>query len=574
MLGRQSEDDLKLFGDLTAILIRILHRPNTLVLPYDPSFLPEANLPGLNFDFNFEFSDGPSQLGTLLNKSPPNSHHSSNSRISVHLELGSDDIIHDGEAVDADESHGSANRGIFGQATREDVGDEEGILLQPDFEFDETGTIVEFDSTHLSPRKRPRISGDNNEEWVPPAGQDGDAMDLTEDMPVVHDEALMDLDIQDALAEGTTHGPAEETTHAEDVVAEGEDIEPVRQRTRQRTKTVKNIDSDESTTLRNSDLARWNNEYVSNMALAKKQKQHNKQQTLTKKNAKYFVFGQGIGSVGRGLGSLHEDHPLKQFSGDALYNTFLSKPNPTTEAEVLVQANDSPQTSPQQGRQFQGLDSIDVEFGRHAPSSVLDEHSSQMPWNITASARSSRHSRIGSLSELSARFGETSLGGRLPFPKNRRGRLTSASPLAGRSYLSLEDFEGQETGDMLDEELEITRYLEGELAEDNEGIQALSRRTSAIQRVTGQLDQESLNFFEFIQTHVRSRLDEEDGAGILGFSELLPPSSTSKAVVTQGFMNVLTLATKGLLVVKQEISRDVGENRGSGFGYGEIFMRL
>lgn len=525
-------------------------------------------------DFNFDFSDGP-QLGTLLNKSPPNSHHSSNSRISVHLELGSDDMIHDAEAIEADDAHGSGKRGLFGRATREGVGDEEGILLQPDFEFDETGTIIEFDSTHLSPRKRPRISGENNnnEEWVPTPGQDGDAMDLTEDIPVVHDEALMDLDLQDALAEDTTHGPAEETFHDETYAAQSEDLEPVLQRTRQRTKTLKRIDPDESTTLRNSDLASWNNEYVSNMALAKKQKLQNKQQTLTKKNAKYFVFGQGIGSVGSGLGSLPESHPLKQFSGDALYNTFHQKPNPTTQDESLIRENPSPQISPQQGRQFEGLDSIDVEFGRQAPSSALDEHSSQMPWNITASVRSSHHSRIGSLSELSARLGETSLGGRLPVPKTRyRGRLTSASPLAGRSYLNLDEFEGHETGEMLDEELEITRYLEGELAEDNEGIQALSRRTSAIQRVTGQLDQESLNFFEFIQTRVRDRLGvDEDGDGVLGFGELLPPATTSRAVVTQGFMNVLTLATKGLLVVSQEVEGECGE---SSDGYGEIFMRL
>lgn len=32
--------------------------------------------------------------------------------------------------------------------------DEEGVLLQPDFEFDEHGNIVEFDPSRMSPRKR------------------------------------------------------------------------------------------------------------------------------------------------------------------------------------------------------------------------------------------------------------------------------------------------------------------------------------------------------------------------------------------------------------------------------------
>jgi meiotic recombination protein REC8 len=52
----------------------------------------------------------------------------------------------------------AANRGLSGQTSTVAKGGEEGILLQPDFEFDEDGNIVEFHSSRLSPRKRRKIA--------------------------------------------------------------------------------------------------------------------------------------------------------------------------------------------------------------------------------------------------------------------------------------------------------------------------------------------------------------------------------------------------------------------------------
>lgn len=37
------------------------------------------------------------------------------------------------------------------------MNDEEGVLLQPDFEFDAEGNIVEFHASKLSPRKRRKL---------------------------------------------------------------------------------------------------------------------------------------------------------------------------------------------------------------------------------------------------------------------------------------------------------------------------------------------------------------------------------------------------------------------------------
>lgn len=48
--------------------------------------------------------------------------------------------------------------GLFGRKTQVVLEDEEGVLLQPDFEFDDNGNIVEFDASKLSPHKRKKIS--------------------------------------------------------------------------------------------------------------------------------------------------------------------------------------------------------------------------------------------------------------------------------------------------------------------------------------------------------------------------------------------------------------------------------
>lgn len=76
---------------------------------------------------------------------------------------------------------------------------------------------------------------------------------------------------------------------------------------------------DDRTALRNTELGNMNSDYVQNMVIALKQKQQNKLPAQAKKNASFWVFGQGIGSVGLGLGASRVPHPLQQFSGEELY---------------------------------------------------------------------------------------------------------------------------------------------------------------------------------------------------------------------------------------------------------------
>lgn len=88
--------------------------------------------------------------------------------------------------------------------------------------------------------------------------------------------------------------------------------------TRQSRKATKAVPVDEQTALRNTDLAQINNEYLQNMAAMIKQRLQNKFPAQAKKNAAFWVFGQGIGSVGVGLGASHMLHPLHVFCGDEL----------------------------------------------------------------------------------------------------------------------------------------------------------------------------------------------------------------------------------------------------------------
>ncbi|KAJ5368059.1 uncharacterized protein N7496_007819 [Penicillium cataractarum] len=524
-------------------------RPTNLILPYDPTFIPETGLPGLDINFSLfdgSIDDSSTQRSASWTTSPATSQ-SGNSQVGiVQLDLPTDDFLRGGYGQDpnADTLTSGKKRGIFGRESRSDLEDE-GILLQPDFEFDEDGNIIEFDTSNMSPRKR-RKTSPLSKAGEGPTGegiQEDGMIDINDEVPLPGDEA-MDIHAQSGPqdTEGNDILPVEDR-----LMADGELERTGEARAQQRIRQAKVIESDDSTTLRNTDLAKWNDEYAANMAQALKQKRQNKLPTLAKKNAAFWVFGVGIGSVGIGLGQHREDGPLKEYSGDTLYS-LLSRKKVTHRIED--DENDEEQTHRALGQSGKAQ-SLDVEIGRHAPSSVYDDRSSQMPWNVSASLQSSiRGQRFGSVSGSSAR---------------PRGRLTSASPLGGRSYADGRERHSSlsipNAGDELDEleQLDITQYLEGELAPDNEDISTLTaRQKSMLNRITSTMDTESLNFLDFIQTKLDETKLTSSTPGRIAFSELLPPSETPHAVAAHGFMNVLTLATKGVIAVSQELTTDLG----------------
>jgi meiotic recombination protein REC8 len=84
---------------------------------------------------------------------------------SLHLELPSDDILGEGTILGIDEINESAQKkDPFGNVTGLGLGNEEGVLLQPDFEFDEDGNIIELDTRGKSPHARKSTLGPRESE--------------------------------------------------------------------------------------------------------------------------------------------------------------------------------------------------------------------------------------------------------------------------------------------------------------------------------------------------------------------------------------------------------------------------
>ena len=251
-----------------------------------------------------------------------------------------------------------------------------------------------------------------------------------------------------------------------------------------------------------------------------------------------------------------------------------------------------------------------------------------MPWNITASIQSSRHGSsaanifrgAGSVSDFSSHGMSDSASMHLPGLGRPRSRLTSASPLAGRGFPfdidNLNDLEGENHvyGDF-----DLSHYLQIEADGDgnvalradegaaNPAAQRKTRAKSGIlesqlrltqnQALESSLDQESVNFLDFMYAQTAVDLgqqeknddDDEDvnmvdistpprqtsGAKEIAFTSLLAPKETTRTVATHALMHILTLATKGFVEVHQDAYQDLSnDHHGTLYQFGEIHVRL
>ena len=233
---------------------------------------------------------------------------------------------------------------------------------------------------------------------------------------------------------------------------------------------------------------------------------------------------------------------------------------------------------------------------------LLEDHSSQMPWNISASIHGSRQgsyqasrqgSRQGSIAQghgfTSSIGGFPSAGGLssisqlplMPDPLGRRAsRLTSASPLTGRgparSRLGSLDLPAAHR-----DENELQRFSNDDAFEDFQlhgPAAAVDTQTAAqSQWLKATLDQESTNFFSFVRAEIDATATTEEGVeeedelaadqpagsrNTVVFQNMLPATQHTKIVAAQAFHHVLALVTKGLLSVEQPV------------GYGPIHLGL
>lgn len=123
--------------------------------------MPETGLPGLEIDLSFFApSDNSSQMSSLWTNSPVDSLSAVSQLSTLQLELPSD-IIGDSIIMGLHDLHSSKRKDVFGQVAG--LGLEEGVLLRPDFEFDEDGNLVELGRRVLSPSRSRKSIGARSE---------------------------------------------------------------------------------------------------------------------------------------------------------------------------------------------------------------------------------------------------------------------------------------------------------------------------------------------------------------------------------------------------------------------------
>lgn len=134
-----------------------------------------------------------------------------------------------------------------------------------------------------------------------------------------------DLPLPDAAPFSTTHPPSANPTQnfRQSASARPEDEEEPfssAEATQQRRKAriPKPLQPDVPQEMQNADLAHWNTNYLANMAEATRSKQQHKSIAQAKKNAAFFVLGQGIAGVGIGAAQDRVPNPLMMFTGPAL----------------------------------------------------------------------------------------------------------------------------------------------------------------------------------------------------------------------------------------------------------------
>nr|POE59115.1 hypothetical protein CFP56_24385 [Quercus suber] len=542
-------------------------RPDQLILPDDPNFLPDFNLMPVDLDLldaematvNGSQRAPLSPYGLLHDLSSP--------RDPGGLVLPPSDSSFGGRAVGNSGSFGF--RGDFGP----DAGSgspykhanllDDDLGLSLDFDGDivmganpasvSAGFMNAAGNTDLggveSPTKRDRGLHDVRHAMSGGFQEDGFVPNLDDELPVNLPGDPSPFNSRDS------HHPTVLSTTSETADA------PIRRRARA---PLKIISVDDTIELRNSDLARWSAEYAANMMGVNHHKHDLQVASIARRNAEYWVLGAGINTLDR-----RADHGARVFSSiqilEGLLNVQISSSNlkrPRAEDDVdadrRVRSRQG-SLSRELGRDaFQddymplNLDDT-IEQGREAPT-PLDDHrlSAAFPWN----SGSQRPSNI-----LSAGGLPTSTGGAPFMPVSRRGsRLISHSPLEkhglSNQHLNMDDLQlpGSEVHIGLTSDDEFELYGPAANADTQTAAQSQWQRSI--------LDFENANFLVFVQTSIdeadRRRAlapaDDEENEQVFSsvdFETLLPPRSNSTIVAAQALLHVLALGTKNLLRIQQ-----------------------
>ena len=327
---------------------------------------------------------------------------------------------------------------------------------------------------------------------------------------------------------------------------------------RRKARAPKIIALDRNIELRNRDLLAMNNGYLDHMAEDWKRVATGKNTAQAKKNADFWLLGRGIGNVGVPLTHGGIQGPLAEmWSGDNLYHMLTGidrvrkgKKRKSEDEASTPERRVRPRLVDIEAPQFENGDETimrdydELEVGRQGQE-PLEDISSAMPWNVSASVRGSSVARAPG-----------TIAGSAAGSLTRRGsRMVSASPLVGRGLPSggAEGFTSDpapfmDYGDPIDTD-------QFELYGPGAGVNTQTAGESQWQKDV--LDKESNNFLDFISNAIEEKRgvaaaeEEVDQVDEVEFAELLLEESNSKTVAAQALLHVLTLGTKNLIKATQ-----------------------
>lgn len=354
----------------------------------------------------------------------------------------------------------------------------------------------------------------------------------------------------------------------------------------------------------NRTLAEWNNDYLYHMESARSDKLGKISVAQAKRNAAYWILDQGLGEIAANFREDYEEHPLAVFSGqgliDALVGPVEQRENKKRSATVLGEVSNPEGSQGSKRARTQSITrapSIQVGRGEFRPGDeddlgitldeedfeaqvgrgeqvALSDHFSDMPWNAYASSRAGSvrmgMSAAGASSSAQAR---RTVDVYLPSSNVKRvSQLIRESPMERRRRMMHSSVHGGSSqdnnelmslgGDFEMEDDDLDARLAGDPDEEFELNLPLgdpSTEDSATNRwISEKLEREAFNFLDFLRTTIRHKVDtgveQQDMTqdSVVTFEELLPLDSNNEIVAAQGLLHVLSLATKGLINVKQD----------------------
>ncbi|KAF1929380.1 uncharacterized protein M421DRAFT_100483 [Didymella exigua CBS 183.55] len=545
-------------------------RPEQLILQDDPYFLPDFALPPAEFlaDLGLDLP----RSGESQSLTPFGSQQSSQSP-----HVGGYGLVLPSSSPDR--SVGVGLEGDNGGHDNDGFVDIDNLLNleEPEFIFGEDGNIIEFTPAQHAPETPAAAVAAGGAPMQSDAGASARVRREHEEGQLGRAEALggdrMNIDLPiygDDLPEVEAMSSAVEqpSEHSEQVIESASSVAAPMHRKK---KTAKTLPKDRRLELSNTELLAWNTNYLKNMKQAARSGVQKRMRQQAKKNAEHYVWGAGIGGLGRDYFAARG--PLAGFMGDNLFELFTGtsrNPNAASKRDRDSGIDEATQEESRRKRQktaepeeeigrgqddegfFMPGGDEEVELPREAVSALDDQQIfSAMPWNISASKRGS------SAIPLSGRVTMMSEQGR---QGSRAGsRMVSASPLLRRSTGRFEALQSLDSDAHGGDEFAFA-------APTSDPVEAEEGPTQASLRVREALSAEGENFFSFVAEAITSKVDvavadplempAEDQFGAIEvdqvtFEELLPPRETSKMIACQGFLMLLSLGMKGMLDVQQ-----------------------